>query len=163
MTNPYPPEAETPRTIAEQIGDDQTVIVRTDTVAPADMVDKRHAPALTSVLATIAAIDAQSWRSKAHHPDDTPIFDGYFIVGIDLATGPITYHYPLSSWDNFAGVPVWEHAPKWDGATAHDSVTRLMGFAVHLRIAIEEGRAVLDRAREAADKVVRESEQEGGQ
>lgn len=89
-----------------------------------------HRRALTAVLAGAAATEGDSWRSKAHHPDDSPMFEGgYFIVGIVLPTGPITYHYKLSHWDDFASVPELEHAPKWDGATPADTVTRLLELA----------------------------------
>jgi hypothetical protein len=89
-----------------------------------------HRRALTAVLAAAAATEGDSWRSKAHHPDDDPMFaGGYFIVGINLPTGVITYHYKLSHWDDFATVPELEHAPKWDGATPGGSVTRLLECA----------------------------------
>lgn len=89
----------------------------------------RHRLALTAVLAAAASTADDSWRSKAHHPDDDPMFPGYFIVGIVLPTGLITYHYKLKHWDEFAAVPEREHAPKWDGATPDDSVTRLLDTA----------------------------------
>lgn len=91
-----------------------------------------HRRALTAVLAAFAARmpEAASWRSKAHHPDDDPMFEGgYFVVGITLDTGVITYHYKLSHWDDFAAVPELEHAPKWDGAIPEDTVTRLLDLA----------------------------------
>jgi hypothetical protein len=89
-----------------------------------------HRRALTAVLAAAAATNGDSWRSKAHHPDDSPMFEGgYFIVGINLPTGVITYHYKLEHWNDFAAVPEREHAPKWDGATPGDSVTRLLETA----------------------------------
>jgi len=85
-----------------------------------------HRRALTAMLAAAAATENDSWRSKAHHPDDDPMFEGgYFIVGIELPTGTITYHYKLSHWDDFATVPELEHAPKWDSATPADTVIRL--------------------------------------
>ena len=88
-----------------------------------------HRRALTAVLAGFAAPGA-AWRSKQHHPDDSPMFEGgYFIVGIELGTGTITYHYKLTHWDDFAAVPEREHAPKWDGATPDDTVTRLLKLA----------------------------------
>lgn len=88
-----------------------------------------HRRALTAALAAERA--DISWRSKAHHPDDSPMFEGgYFIVGIDTPAGMITYHYKLSHWDDFAEVPEVEHAPKWDGATPGDTVTRLLAWAV---------------------------------
>lgn len=83
-----------------------------------------HRRALTAALATV--LGDRAWRSKAHHPGDAPMFvGGYFIVGIDLPTGTITYHYQLKHWDDFPGINVREHAPKWDGATPADTVTRL--------------------------------------
>lgn len=91
----------------------------------------QHRRALTAVLAACAAGMGDSWRSKRHHPDDSPMFEGgYFIVGINLPnTGPITYHYRLEHWDDFAAVPELEHAPKWDGATPDDTVTRCLELA----------------------------------
>jgi hypothetical protein len=91
-----------------------------------------HRRALTAALAVVLAsqLAGRAWRSKAHHPDDDPMFEGgYFIVGIVLPTGTITYHYKLSHWDDFAQVPELEHAPRWDGATPSDTVTRLLGAA----------------------------------
>jgi len=89
-----------------------------------------HRRALTAVLAGMAATAGDSWRSKAHHPDDSPMFPGgYFIVGINLPTGMITYHYKLKHWNDFGSVPELEHAPKWDGATPADTVTRCLRLA----------------------------------
>lgn len=89
-----------------------------------------HRRALTAALAAAAGQAGDSWRSKAHHPDDSPMFEGgYFIVGIDLPTGTITYHYKLKHWDDFAAVPELEHAPKWDGAAPGKTVDRLLELA----------------------------------
>jgi len=89
-----------------------------------------HRRALTAVLAAAAATDNESWRSRRHHPDDDPMFEGgYFIVGIELPTGTITYHYKLKHWDDFAAVPERPHAPKWDGASPDDTITRLLSLA----------------------------------
>jgi hypothetical protein len=92
-----------------------------------------HRRALTAALATMvvgyAPFDHSAWRSKQHHPDGDPMFPGYFIVGINLPTGMITYHYKLKHWDDFAAVPELEHAPPWDGATPDDSVTRMLELA----------------------------------
>lgn len=87
-----------------------------------------HRRALTAALAAERA--DISWRSKAHHPDDSPMFEGgYFIVGIDTPHGTITYHYKLTHWDDFAEVPEVEHAPKWDGAEPGDTIIRLLAWA----------------------------------
>lgn len=99
-----------------------------------------HRRALSAVLATIGAVNGDAWRSKQHHPEDGPMYDGYFIVGIELPDGPISYHYPLAVWDNFAAVPELEHSPKWDGHDSDEVITRLMNFADHLHVAIREMR-----------------------
>lgn len=83
-----------------------------------------HRRALTAALAKVMA-PYRPWRSKQHHPEDSPIYEGYFIVGIELPTGAITYHYRLEDWDLFPYVRELPHAPKWDGATPNDTVNRL--------------------------------------
>ena len=90
-----------------------------------------HRRALTAALAKALP----SWRSKAHHSEDSPMFEGgYFIVGLDLpGVGTVTYHYKLTHWDDFTGVDELEHAPKWDGAAPGDTVTRLLAWAAQAR------------------------------
>jgi hypothetical protein len=70
-----------------------------------------------------------SWRSKQHHPDDQPMFDGYFVVGMDLPIGQISYHYKLSHWDDFSGISKYKHAPKYDGHTPQSTVDNLIYWA----------------------------------
>lgn len=89
-----------------------------------------HRRALTAAL---AALTPGSWRSKAHHPDSDPIFAGYFIVGIPTPGGPITYHYELQHWDDFAALPEVKHAPEWDGAPPSATVDRLLAWAIDRR------------------------------
>ena len=87
-----------------------------------------HRRALTAAL--MAERADISWRSKTHHPDDGPMFEGgYFIVGINTPAGTITYHYKLTHWDDFAAAPELEHAPKWDGAGPWQTVERLFEWA----------------------------------
>lgn len=91
-----------------------------------------HRRALTAALGSFIAQgtrDAWAWRSRKHHPDGDPIFEGYFIVGIDLPTGTVTYHYEDQYWDDFANFEELKHAPLWDGALPATSVTRLIEFA----------------------------------
>lgn len=117
-----------------------------DDVSRGDVSDRHHTfndlydhrRALTAVLAGYGATtgramtgmpEAAAWRSKAHHPDDGPMFDGSFIVGVELDTGTITYHYGLEHWDDFAAVPELEHAPRWDGAGPPETIVRLLRLA----------------------------------
>lgn len=94
-----------------------------------DLYDHRRA--LTAALAVaLDSLGINVWRSKAHHPDDSPMFEGgYFIVGLELPTGTVTYHYKLSHWEDFRHVPEVDHAPKWDGAAPEESVVRLQVWA----------------------------------
>lgn len=121
-----------------------------------------HRRALTAVLATIGSINGDSWKSKQHHPDDKPMFDGYFIVGIELPAGQISYHYSLDFWGQFDAVPEHEYAPKWDGHTSGDVVERLFGFKDLLKQAIDEGHEVVGMAREAAERTVAAAQAEMG-
>lgn len=92
-----------------------------------------HRRALTAALAkTVNELvwrEQVVWRSRLHHPEDGPMFDGEFIVGIDLPNGTIRYHYANQYWDDFWEIPELEHAPKWDGAGPELTVTRLLDFA----------------------------------
>lgn len=70
-----------------------------------------------------------SWRSKDHAEGGDPMFEGFFIVGMDLPAGQITYHYKLEHWDTFAGVKTLDHAPIYDGHTPNSVVKRLLEWA----------------------------------
>lgn len=110
---------------------------------PRQMVFKDHAPGDTSdgyhtfdelydhrrALTALLFASRGGWRSRAHHPDDSPCYEGYFIVGLDLPTGTITYHYADQFWDDFQNLADLPHAPKWDGAEPNLTVTRLIDAA----------------------------------
>jgi len=72
--------------------------------------------------ALVADID-DSWKSKKHH-DGTMFDGGWFIAGIELHTGTITYHIPLRLWDLFLCKEL-EFAPEWDGHTSDDVIKRI--------------------------------------
>lgn len=63
------------------------------------------------------------WMSKQHH--DGTMFDDSFIVGINLPSGPVTYHLPLSWWSRFVGITEYKKAPEWDGCTPEQGLVRL--------------------------------------
>lgn len=62
------------------------------------------------------------WRSKIHN--DGSSFDGWFIMGIQHGT-QITYHIPLSKWEETNFAETLEKAPEWDGHTSDDVLKRL--------------------------------------
>lgn len=64
------------------------------------------------------------WRSKLH--SDGTSFNGWFILGITKESGEqITYHLPLSKWDETDFAETLEKAPEWDGHTSQDVLKRL--------------------------------------
>ena len=64
-----------------------------------------------------------SWRSKKH--SDGECYPSWFIAGMNLSSGPITYHLPLWMWDMLEGIKTFEFAPEWDGHTPEDVIDRL--------------------------------------
>lgn len=66
-----------------------------------------------------------SWKSKKHFDEENdPMFEGYFIIGINTPTGEATYHIKLKYWEMF-DVPEIEHAPKNDGYSSDEVLKRL--------------------------------------
>ena len=67
------------------------------------------------------------WVSKCH--ENGSIFDRCFIAGIDLPSGTITYHLPLSMWELIdTGIARLPRAPAWDGHTPDDVLRRLAEY-----------------------------------
>lgn len=64
-----------------------------------------------------------SWCSKLHA--DGSEFDGWFIAGMDLPTGTVTYHLPNEWFSELDDIAILDHAPEWDGHTSADVVKRL--------------------------------------
>jgi len=62
------------------------------------------------------------WKSRLH--DDGTMFEGWFIAGVDTPQGQATYHLPLPWWDRYE-VRELPKAPKWDGHSPSDVLTRL--------------------------------------
>lgn len=90
-----------------------------------ELYEHRHA----LMLALMSSLPTQSWFSQCH--DDGSSFDGWFIAGVNLPSGPITYHLPDRLF-NAAKATLANELPlahKWDGHSAEDVVARLMAFA----------------------------------
>lgn len=86
-----------------------------------------HRMALMAPL--MKAYPELSWRSKQHAVGGEPMFKGFFVVGMNLPNGQVSYHYKLQYWDIFHGIREVSHAPKWDGHTPEDVVERLIEFS----------------------------------
>ena len=89
-----------------------------------ELYEHRHA-----LFANLVKLNPNTWKSKLH--DDGTMFDGWFIAGIELKEGVITYHIPLRLWDLFRCQEI-EKSPKWDGHSSNDVVERLAKEAVNV-------------------------------
>lgn len=66
----------------------------------------------------------KTWRSKKH--SDGSEWEGWFILGYDTRPGhQITYHLPISKWQECDFADTLDQAPEWDGHTSNDVLERL--------------------------------------
>ena len=65
-----------------------------------------------------------SWRANNH--EDGTMYGGWFVAGMHLPTGDISYHMPISMWEMLddVGIATSNRCPKWDGHTTYDVVDR---------------------------------------
>ncbi len=75
-------------------------------------------------IGTEPYVDGSIWRSKLHH--DGTCFEGWFILGIRTDKGKqITYHLPMSKWEETNFAQERGNAPEWDGHTPNDVLERI--------------------------------------
>lgn len=69
-----------------------------------------------------------SWISKRHH--DGSSYPGWFIGGMNLPTGQITYHLPLPFFEHLVRtkISILGEAPEYDGHTPDDVLIRLANW-----------------------------------
>lgn len=84
-----------------------------------ELYDHRH------TLFSIVCNRCDGWKSKLH--DDGTMIKGWFIAGIDTPEGTVTYHIPIDWWDLFVCKEL-ERAPRWDGHTSKQVITRLLSL-----------------------------------
>lgn len=95
----------------------------------------RHRAAL--LIALMCQRPALSWWSTLHH-DGTmlPLSDDFIIAGMQLPTGPITYHLRAEPWAQVltnSPVPFRPTAPDYDGHKSSDVEDRLVRWISGLR------------------------------
>lgn len=71
-----------------------------------------------------------SWKSKLHN--DGTSYDGWFIAGMHLPSGDITYHIADNFWDVLENINTLEKSPPWDGHTGEDVIRRLNNYIITL-------------------------------
>jgi hypothetical protein len=78
--------------------------------------------------ALMLAYPDKSYISRLHA--DGSSYDGWFLAGMNLDAGPISYHLPdhMLAWFGDTAVSVLDVAPEWDGHTSEDVLYRLATF-----------------------------------
>lgn len=125
------------RSVIESINMDIDQLNNADKTATNDISDTCHTfgelyfhrMLLFATICNTPAYNSKAWKSKQHDDPNTPMFDGYFIVGIETPEGQATYHYQLEYWDIFK-VKELERAPKYDGHTPADAIQRIFSLAL---------------------------------
>lgn len=76
-------------------------------------------------ISLMKLLPEKSWRAN-NHADGT-MYDGWFIAGMQLSTGQITYHLPVRMWEllDGANIQTSNMAPEYDGHTPNDVLDRL--------------------------------------
>jgi hypothetical protein len=66
------------------------------------------------------------WRSKRHSDGELAFGGGWFVLGIGKEKGEqVTYHLPISKWDETGFAETLEKAPEFDGHSSKDVLERL--------------------------------------
>lgn len=86
-----------------------------------ELYEHRHALFISLMLDN----PEKSWRAKCN--DDGSSYEGWFVAGMILPTGDISYHLPLSKWERLdnSKIKTTEKAPKFDGHTSADVIQRI--------------------------------------
>jgi hypothetical protein len=89
-----------------------------------ELYDHRHA----LFIALMKSHPKISWRAK--HPKEIQSFTGWFIAGMHLPTGDISYHLPNNLWNTLdnLGITTTERGPEWDLHQSSDVVIRLINW-----------------------------------
>ena len=125
----------------------------------AELYEHRHALTLALMRSQVS----RSWFSRYHEDGKLPFDSGHwFIVGIDLLTGTVTYHLPLRLWFAAAATGATElpTGKPWDGHRPQDVVSRLIKWAtlytLHQPKIMADIRASLDanRLRDPSDEEI---------
>lgn len=93
-------------------------------------IDELYSHRILLFIALLKSNKYISWRSK-HHSDGT-FYEGWFIAGMNLPSGMITYHIDNRFWDMLNDIDTLEVAPIYDGHTSTDVLKRLNGWIISL-------------------------------
>lgn len=79
-------------------------------------------------LMCMEAYPSESWFSKVH--DDGEVWDEWFLCGMELPSGTITYHLPNHMYHmaQLTGAEELDKGHPWDGHTSKDVIARLTDY-----------------------------------
>jgi len=88
----------------------------------------KHRIMLYMVVCRLAVANGgfECWKSIKHH--DYSEYEGWFIMGLKSNAHPefnITYHLPMTCWNDCDFAKTLDNAPEWDGHTSNDVLMRL--------------------------------------
>lgn len=92
--------------------------------------DQLYAHRILLFIALMKSHKDISWKSRLHN--DGTGFVGWFIGGMSLPNGQITYHIPDQFWNLLNNINTLEKSPEWDGHTSDDVLKRLNNWAFTL-------------------------------
>jgi len=82
------------------------------------------------LAAVVKLMPEQCWCARKHA--DGSACEGWFVVGIDLAEGQVTYHLPEYWWERITALlsprAIYLYAPPYDGHTPTDVLYRLAAW-----------------------------------
>lgn len=64
------------------------------------------------------------WKSRCH--EDGSMYEGMFVIGVGTSSGQCTYHFEDKYWDYAFFIEEVDRAPKFDGHTSDDVLSRLL-------------------------------------
>lgn len=86
-----------------------------------------------AVASNLLASKFEVYKSKKHSDNKLCFGGGWFVVVMELPTGQVTNHYPLSEWDFFK-IPERPRAGKYDGHSPTSAKYRLFSFAENQKL-----------------------------
>jgi hypothetical protein len=92
--------------------------------------DELYEHRCTLFAALMQQLSHLSWFSFKHH--DGEEWEGWFICGISLPTGDVSYHLPSEMLEVVActGAEQLEFGKEWDGHTSDDVIKRIQEYIV---------------------------------
>ena len=108
--------------------------------------DELYEHRCTLFLALMKAHAPLAWISTKHH--DGSEWEGWFIAGMRLPTGDVTYHLPAGMWSLACetGADVLTRGHEWDGHTSADVVKRIQAWLVLSNAERSQKQGALDSA-----------------